>query len=133
MARRTTIQLDKPREIRFDGVAIMRLEELTGKNVVSFIRQFQVDEEGKTKEKADQERAEKFSIIALAQMVQAGVCGELPHADTREIVQLMDENGKGKSAFERILSYAEKVFSVLAESIGADEKNVKADPEIVAV
>lgn len=133
MAKRVTIQLDKPRGVRFDGVALLRLEELTGMNVVACCRVFQkANVEGKSEEEKAAMAASGFSFRLFAQIAQAGLSGDLPDASTEDVIRMMDENGKGDSAFERILSYTEDVFSALNDSVGDKSKkakNAKADPE----
>lgn len=133
MPRGVTIQLDVPRLVRFSGKAILRLEEITGMNVLECCRQFKPAESDGSKEMNEEEQAEetasKFSFRLIVQIAQAGLVGELPHATTDDIVDLMDENGKGDGPMQRIMSFAPQVFASLSEAIGADAKNAIAVPE----
>lgn len=131
-ARGVTIQFDVPRKVRFDGQALLRLEELTGTTVLKVCKAFTESEADKNKSK--EERAEiiaaNFSFTRICQITQAGLTSELPYATTAEVIKLMDENGKGEGAVGRILSYTEKVFAALSEAIGSDPKNATADLEV---
>jgi len=134
-ARGVTIQLDIPRKVRFDGEALLALEEITGMTVLEVCRQFKGDDEdsGKSKEQQAEERAARFSFKLICQITQAGLTDELPRITTREVIKLMDANGKGDGSVVRILSYTTDVFGALSQSIGGTEaKNVKADLEEVS-
>lgn len=133
LARGVTIQLDVPRKVRFDGQALLRLEELTGTTVLKVCRAFteSAEDKNKTKEERAEIVAANFSFTRICQITQAGLVGELPHATTAELIDLMDKNGKGEGAVGRILSYTEKVFAALSEAIGSDSKNATADLEKV--
>lgn len=129
-AKGVTIQLDVPRKIRFDGEALLRLEEITGMSVLQVCRAFTPSGEGKSEEEAAEARAESFEFKLICQIVQAGLTDELPEVTTREVIKMMDENGKGEGAIPRILSYTGKVFAALSEATtGEDPKNVAADLE----
>lgn len=130
-AKGVTIQLDVPRRLRFDGEALLRLEEITGQTVLQICRAFRSDDEGsnKTQEEQAEERAEKFSFKLICQIAQAGLTEDLPRATTRDIIKLMDDNGKGEGAVQRIFSYTVPVFTALSEAIGADPKNAVTDLE----
>ena len=130
--RGVTIQLDVPRLLRFDGIALLRLEEITGMNVLQICRQFSnqnKDDEKKTEKQRNEERAANFSLKLVVQIAQAGLHTELPFSSTEDIIQLMDNNGKGDGPMQRVLSYTENVFKALSEAIGSDSKNVKTDLE----
>jgi hypothetical protein len=132
-ARGVTIQLDVPRKIRFDGEALLALEEITGMTVLEVCRTFKGDEEdsGKTEEQQAEDRAARFSFKLICQVTQAGLTGELPRASTRDIVKLMEENGKGEGAIGKILSYTTDVFEALSQSIGGKEvKNADDDEKL---
>jgi hypothetical protein len=130
-----TIQLDVPRKVRFDGEALLRLEEITGMTVLEVCRQFKEDDKdsGKSKEQQAEDRAAKFSLKLVCQIAQAGLTEELPQITTREMIKLMDDNGKGDGPVVRILSYTTDVFGSLSQSIGdekgADAKNAVTDLE----
>ena len=127
-AKGVTIQLDVPRKIRFDGEALLRLEEISGMTVLQICRRFGGDEGSDQRQKAEA-RAENFSFKLIGQIAQAGLTEEMPHATTADIIKLMDKNGKGDGTIQRIFSYTVPVFSALSEAIGADPKNVEAGLE----
>lgn len=128
-----TIQLDVPRRLRFDGEALLRLEEITGQTVLQICRAFRSDEDPKkSKEEEAEEKATHFSFTIIAQIAQAGLTEDLPRATTKDIIKLMDEHGKGEGSVQRIFSYTVQVFSALSEAIGVDPKNVLADLEETA-
>ena len=106
--RGVTIQLDVPRKIRFDGAAIMRLEELMGESVISMMRTF---------------KNRDLPMRAIVNMVTAGVYSELPEATPEYIVKLMEDNGKGDSLFEKLSYYAMPALDALSDAIGTREKN----------
>lgn len=127
-AKGVTIQLDVPRKLRFDGLALLRLEEITGENVLAILRRFKVDsEDAKDREKV----ASQFPYRLLIQIVQAGLTEDCPRISIEQVVQLMDENGKADEggAVGRILSYTPKVFAALSEALGNDPKNVLEELE----
>lgn len=132
MAKGVTIQLDVPRKLRFDGEALLRLEEITGMTVFEVCQQFrpksEEDDSLSDAEKAEA-RATHFSFKLVVQIAQAGLTDELPHATTKDIIGLMDKNGKGEGAIGRVFSYTTKVFAALSEATGSDPKNVQADLE----
>ncbi len=129
-----TIQLDVSRRLRFDGEALLRLEEISGQSVLQICRAFRSDEDSKqSKQEEAEERAANFSFTLIAQIAQAGLTEDLPRATTKDIIKLMDENGKGEGSVQRIFSYTVPVFSALAEAIGADPKNVMTDLEKLEV
>lgn len=125
-----TIQLDVPRRLRFDGEALLRLEEITGQTVLQICQAFKSDDDSKqSKQEIAEEKATNFSFTLIAQIAQAGLTEDLPRATTRDIINLMDEHGKGEGSVQRIFSYTVSVFSALSEAIGIDPKNVMADLE----
>lgn len=146
-ARGVTIQLDVERKLRFDGVALLRLEDITGMTVLQICRKFsdenatvdadgnlvapELDSDGNMSpedQKKAEERAANLSIKVVCQIAQAGLTGELPKATTDDIVTLMDEHGEGNGTVGRIMSYAIPTFKALTLSIGDDSKNENADP-----
>jgi len=106
--RGVTIQLDVPRKIRFDGAAIMRLEELMGESVISMMRTF---------------RNKDLPVRAIVNMVTAGIYEELPEATPEYVVKLMEDNGKGDSIFQKLSYYSMPALDALMEAIGVREKN----------
>lgn len=128
-AKGVTIQLDVPRKLRFDGEALLRLEEITGMTVMQVCNQFRPKEgeEALSEDERNVARAEKFSVRMICQITQAGLTDELPHASTKDIIKLMDENGKGEGSVTRVLSYLKDVFAAFSEAVGTDPKKAKAD------
>ena len=125
-----TIQLDVPRRLRFDGEALLRLEEITGQTVLQLCKVFSSDKDNKqSKQEEAEEKATNFSFTLIAQIAQAGLTEDLPRATTTDIIKLMDEHGKGEGTVQRIFSYTVKVFSALSEAVGVDPKNVQDDLE----
>lgn len=103
--------------------------------VLEVCHQFKGDEEdsGKSKEQQAEERAARFSFKLICQITQAGLTDELPRITTREVVKLMDANGKGEGSVQKILSYTTDVFNALSQSIGGTEvKNAETDLEKVS-
>lgn len=134
-ARGVTIQLDFPRKVRFDGEALLALEEITGMTVLEVCHRFKGEDKDseKTEEQQAEERAARFSFKLVCQITQAGLTGELPRITTKEVVKLMEENGKGEGSVQKILSYTTDVFNALSQSIGGTEaKNAEADLEKVS-
>ena len=125
-----TIQLDVPRRLRFDGEALLRLEEITGQTVLQICKVFSPDKDSEqSKQEEAEEKVTNFSFTLIAQIAQAGLTEDLPRATTKDIIKLMDEYGKGEGSVQRIFSYTIKVFSALSEAVGVDPKNVQADLE----
>ena len=125
-----TIQLDVPRRLRFDGEALLRLEEITGRTVLQICQVFSSKKDSKkSKREEAEDKVENFSFTLIAQIAQAGLTEDFPRATTTDIIKLMDENGKGEGPVQRIFSYTVPVFSALSEAVGADPKNVEAGLE----
>lgn len=125
-----TIQLDVPRRLRFDGEALLRLEEITGRSVLQICQVFSSKKDSKKSKREEAEgKVDNFSFTLIAQIAQAGLTEDLPRATTRDIIKLMDEHGEGEGSVQRIFSFTVPVFAALSEAVGADPKNVEAGLE----
>jgi len=107
---RVVIQLDRERELRFDGMALAGLERATGASIFQILSRF---EEGDV----------PFHFVLA--MLHSGLRHELPGRTEEQILRLADDHGSAGTTLERVFAHAPKCAEALAAALPkGDPKNV---------
>ncbi len=115
--RSTILKLDKEYEIRFDTMALLRLEREHGKPIVEALKEIQASGTG-------------MSIDGMFILVRCG-CKELSEKTSEELAGLIDEFAEGETTIEKFSGVIRATVSEMQHSLVGDEKKMREALKII--
>lgn len=108
--KRVLIQLDRERELRFDGMALPLLERASGISIARMMQTF----------------AEKdLPMHLVLAMLYAGLQHEMRGVPEDAILILVDKHGTGDSTFTKVMNFAEPCLEALVHALALEEKKTE--------
>lgn len=115
--RSTILKLDKEYEIRFDTMALLRLERELGKPIVEALKEIQSQGAG-------------MSIDGMFTLVKCG-CKELSEKTSEELAALIDGYAEGETTIEKFSYVIRTTVQEMQHSLVGDEKKVRAAAKLI--
>jgi hypothetical protein len=112
---RVVIQLDRERELRFDGMALAALERATGASILQILSRFG---EGDV----------PFHFVLA--MLKVGLQNEFPGRTEQQILRLVERHGSGGTTFEQVMSFAVRCSEALADALPKGDAKNRPAPEL---